>query len=74
LPESEDVIFLNTPYWGGGCRDIWGSKDIKPLEEIMEQSFKCTNKLKDLRADSTNFEERASEEYKKYDFDKMWLR
>lgn len=45
IPDSEDLIFLNTPFWGGGCKDIWGSKNIKPAEVIHDEKFKTKKKL-----------------------------
>lgn len=74
LPNSEDVIFMNTPFWGGGCRDIWGSKSIKPLEEIMEESFKCTNKHKEIRDRDETGSPNKGGLFNGLNLDNLWLR
>lgn len=45
VPESEDLIFLNTPFWGGGCKDIWASKSIKPADVIQDEKFKTKKNM-----------------------------
>ena len=77
LPESEDIIFMNTPFWGGGCQDTWGSKSIKPLEEIMEESFKFTNKKQPSKAiDGARggSKDKKSKSRLSLTADNMWLR
>lgn len=55
LQSAQNLVFLNTHYWGGGCCDIWRSQSLKSLEEVMDQSFKTSpnpdkkNKKKFLR-------------------------
>lgn len=42
IEDCENLVFQNTQFWGGGCQDIWNSKEISDLEKRGEYLSKLS--------------------------------